>query len=132
VILYFQVKNEKLEIITGDVFLIRRIINMRKPRIEFFDEKLLLNFDTMIGSRKIKRDITVFHKEIRSIAIEYCKERVKFKEYQSERIVIRTNKINSPIIYYGIKEFNWYDNYKAGIRKFATDNNIKMKDEVLT
>lgn len=112
--------------------MIRRIMYMRKPRIEFFNEKLLLNFDTMIGGRKIKRDITVFHKEIQSITIEYCNERANFKDYQSERIIIRTKKISSPIIYYGIKEFNWYDNYKAGIRKFAIDNNISLTDKVLT
>lgn len=105
---------------------------MKKPRIEFSSEKLQLNFDVTHNGRKIKRNTAVFHKDIESITIEYWHEKVRLKEYESERIVIRTKKLVTPIIYYGIKEFDWYDNYKTGLRKFAMDNNIRLIDDVIT
>ncbi|MEX1376755.1 MAG: hypothetical protein AB1Z23_04665 [Eubacteriales bacterium] len=103
---------------------------MRKPRIKFYRDKLDLNFDITASGKTIKRNTTIFHKEITSITIEYCNEKSGFNYYKSERIVIRTKKLISPIIYYGIKEFDWYDNYKNGLRKFAVDNKVQLTDKV--
>ena len=106
---------------------------MKEPRIKFSYDRLELNFDLTQNSKTIKRDVTVFHRDIESVTIEYCKENVsRNKIYESERIVIRTRKTRVPIVYYGIKEFDWYDNYKTGLRKFANDNKIELIDEVLT
>ena len=105
---------------------------MKKPRINFYNDKLQLNFDITVGGRKLKRNTTIFYKDVESITIEYWLEKLGFKDYESERIVIRTKKLVAPIIYYGIKEFEWYDNYKNGLRKFAVDNKIKLLDKVLT
>jgi len=105
---------------------------MKKPRINFADNKLQLNFDIIHNGRTLKRNTTTFYRDIDSITIEYCSEKSGFKEYESERIIIRTKKLLTPIIYYGIKEYEWYDNYKNGLRKFAMDNNVKLIDEVLT
>ena len=105
---------------------------MKKPRVDFSNDRLKLNFDIMAAGKTIKRDMVIHHKDIQSVTIEYYLERVGFKDYESERIVIRTKKLNAPIIYYGIKEFEWYDNYKNGLRKFAIDNKIKLNDQVLT
>ena len=105
---------------------------MKKPRINFANDRLNLNFDVTYNGRTIKKNTTAFYKDIESITIEYCLEKAGFKDYESERIVIRTKKLISPIVYYGIKEFEWYDNYKNGLRKFATDNKIKLVDQVLT
>lgn len=105
---------------------------MKKPRIKFYRDKLELNFDITTGGKTVKRNTTVFHRDITSITIEYCSEKFGFKYYESERIVIRTVKLISPIIYYGIKEFDWYDNYKNGLRKFAADNKVQLVDKVIT
>lgn len=105
---------------------------MKKPRINFSDDRLQLNFDITLNGRTLKRNTTVFHRDIDSITIEYCIEKSGFKDYESERIVIRTSKLINPIIYYGIKEYEWYDNYKNGLRKFANDNKVKLIDDVLT
>ena len=106
---------------------------MKKPRINFKDDRLELNFDITHNGRTLKRNTTTFHRDIDSITIEYCREKTGFnKDYESERIVIRTKKLLTPIIYYGIKEYEWYDNYKNGLRKFAMDNKVELIDEVLT
>ena len=106
---------------------------MKDMRIKFSEDRLQLNFDVIQGGRTTKRNLTVFHRDIESVTIEYCREKAGFKDYDSERIVIRTKKQRAPIIYYGIKEFEWYDNYKNGLRKFALDNKIELIDEeVLT
>lgn len=105
---------------------------MNKPRINFKEDRVELNFDITYNGRTLKRNTTAFHRDIDSITIEYCREKAGFKEYESERIVIRTKKLLAPIIYYGIKEFEWYDNYKNGLRKFAIDNRVELIDEVLT
>lgn len=105
---------------------------MKKPRINFAEKKLQLNFDITYNGRTLKRNTTIFYRDIDSITIEYCREKAGFKDYESERIVIRTKKLLAPIIYYGIKEYEWYDNYKNGLRKFAMDNNVELIDEVLT
>ena len=105
---------------------------MKKPRIEFSNEKLQLNFDITQNGRQLKRNVTAFYKDVESITIEYYLEKAGFNNYESERIIISTKKLVTPIIYYGIKEFEWYDNYKNGLRKFAMDNSVKLNDEVLT
>ncbi len=105
---------------------------MKEPRIKFSEDRLQFNFDVTHNGRVIKKNMITFYKDIESITIEYCQERVGFKDYESERIVIRTKKMKTPVIYYGIKEFSWYEDYKNGLRKFAADNGIKLVDDVLT
>lgn len=105
---------------------------MKKPRINFAEDRLQLNFDITHNGKTLKRNTTTFHRDIDSITIEYCMEKAGFKDYESERIVIRTAKLLAPVIYYGIKEYEWYDNYKNGLRKFAMDNNVELVDKVLT
>jgi|GEM_PF-1860818 len=105
---------------------------MKKPRINFSTDRLQLNFDITHNGRTLKRNTTAFHKDITSITIEYCTEKSGFKYFESERIVIRTKKLIAPIIYYGIKEFDWYDDYKNGLRKFAKYNKVELIDKVLT
>jgi len=135
VILYLAEKKKKINLILINEYCIRDLkgmILMKKPRIGFSNDRLQLNFDIMAGGKTLKRNMTIHHKDIESVTIEYWLEKAGLKDYESERIVIRTKKLYAPIIYYGIKEFNWYDNYKNGLRKFAVDNKIKLIDQVLT
>lgn len=103
---------------------------MRDFRINFSYEKLYLDFDITKRGKLQRRTTSLLPIDIYSITFEPCKERVLLKEYLSERIIIRSKKLVTPIIYYGIKEYAWYDNYKNGLRKFAIDNNIQLIDKV--
>lgn len=102
---------------------------MKKVKVTFYNKNINLNYDN-VNKLFNTSNVSLTPKDIKSISIEYFKETKMFKTYDSERIIIRTDKVKNLIIYYGIKEFEHFEDYKNGFRKFALDNKIKLIDNV--
>lgn len=102
----------------------------RHSRMLFDKTEIICVFDYKEGLKKNIKKAALTYDNIQSVAIKPCRERKGFKVVDSERIMIRSNKLLRPIEYYKFKEKNFFEDYKAGLRKFCKDNRITLYDEV--
>ena len=99
---------------------------MANPRILFDKTEVVL---IIIGKKKAQQMNLTYNNFI-SVSFEPCKE-VKFIfPVKSQRIVLRTNKSGTPIIYTRGKEKAFFDSYLEGWRKFCKDNRITLYDRL--
>ena len=61
---------------------------------------------------------------------EIAERKMVFQKVPSEKITIVTGKHNAPIVYTKMKEKKFWDEYKKGLEKFATSNNITFVDNL--
>jgi hypothetical protein len=66
---------------------------------------------------------------ISSIIIKPFEEKVAFGKKPSERIEIFVRGNSEPIVYTKLKEKEFWERYKTGLKKFAKDNRITFTDE---
>ena len=101
---------------------------MKKPRILFDKTEVIMVYDVTNNMKKKTVKTSLVYNQIQSITLEKCEEKKLFKSVDSERILIRSNKITNPIVFYKQAEINFFDDYKAGFRKFAKANRITLYD----
>ncbi len=97
------------------------------PRRIFFDktEIVLMVFDK--GKMKV---LNITYDKIVSIKLEGFMERILLRKVPSERIIINISGREKPVIYTKLTEKKYFDEYKSGIVKFASSNNITFYDNL--
>lgn len=103
---------------------------MESSKIQFGENLLVLNYTEKSGLFKVKRKKKIYANEITLISIETCVEKVWFNTYLSEKIAIKTTRSANKVVYYGIKEFDNFEDYKNGLRIFARTHNVPLRDMV--
>lgn len=68
--------------------------------------------------------------DITSISIAPCEQKKLLGSKPSEKISIVAKKLSEPIALFMHEEKNYWDEYKAGIEKFAKDNRISFHNEL--
>lgn len=103
---------------------------MKRSKILFDRTEIIMVYDVTNNMKKKIVKTSLIYNQIQSITLEKCKEKKLFKKFDSERILIRSNKVSEPIVYYKGAEPNYFDEYKAGFRKFAKANRITLYDNL--
>lgn len=104
---------------------------MKKQRVIFDKTEVIMVYDVLTNPFKkgISKKALTYDK-IQSISIEKCNVKRLFKTVDSERILIRAAGMTESIIYFKSVEKDYFDEYKAGFRKFAKANRITLYDSV--
>ena len=92
-----------------------------------------INFDrteVVIGFNDGKRFsvLNLQYSDIQRIQFDSFSEMKLFRKVPSEKISITTAKRAEPIVYTRGKNAQFWDEYKAGFRKFAENNSITFAD----
>ncbi len=103
---------------------------MKMSKIEFGERTLILNYREKAGLFTVKRRKKLYPADIEYISIETCVERIWFRTYLSEKINIKTKRMANKVTYYGIAEFADFQDYKNGLRIFASLHNVTLRDRV--
>jgi hypothetical protein len=102
----------------------------KNSRMLFDKTEIICVFEIKEGISKTIKKAALTYNNIQSVSMKPCKERKGLKVVDSERIIIRSNKLLKPIEYYKFKEKDFFEDYKAGLRIFCKDNRITLYDEV--
>jgi hypothetical protein len=100
---------------------------MAEKRVLCDKTELVLKFNDHTDKNKIKI-ANLAYDQITSITIEDFEEFSLFRKVPSERILVRTNRLQAPIIYTKKKDKQFFDEYKQDLAKFAKDNRITFYD----
>ena len=73
--------------------------------------------------------VNLKYNDIKSITLDIHEEKKLFSTKRTEKMSINNSKTPQPITLYQSKEKHW-DEYKAGIRKFAHDHRITILDSL--
>ena len=104
---------------------------MAKRKIEFDTTEVVLAtvFKDELG-KETPKILNLPYDQFLKISFVPCEEtKMFFKTVPSEKIVLQLKKYAQPIEYTKMKNKEFYDSYKEGFRKFATDNRIDLIDE---
>lgn len=99
---------------------------MAKEHLLF--DKTELNAVVRYGNTFAMRNLK--YSDIQSISLKPCSEKGLFGSKPSEMIELKVIREAFPIVYYKGKEKQFWDSYKAGLRKFAKANRITLDDEL--
>lgn len=88
-----------------------------------FDKTEIVVTDT---TGKQVQMLNLTYDKIISIQFEKCTARKLFKNIDSEKIIMKVRNRLDPIEFYKYKEGAFFDEYKAGLEKFAKDNRISL------
>ncbi len=91
-----------------------------------FDKTEIIVFFKMGNKAQL---VNLKYSDIKSISLEMAEEKKLLGTKQTERITINSGKTPQPVTFFQSKEKHW-DEYKAGIRKFAHDNRITILDSL--
>jgi hypothetical protein len=100
---------------------------MAEKRVLCDKTEVVLKFNDSTDKNKIKI-ANLAYDQITSITIEDFYEFRLFRKVPSERILVRTNRLQAPIIYTKKKDKQFFDEYKQDLAKFAKDNRITFYD----
>jgi hypothetical protein len=68
--------------------------------------------------------INLTYDKITHISFDKCTEFSFFRKVPSEKITIKTSKLENPIVYTKLKEKKYFDDYKKELAAFAKANRI--------
>ena len=95
-------------------------------KMTFEPTEMILNYN----SGKGRKDLNLSYDQIISISIDKCTVRKFFKNIETERVGVTPRQFGVPIYYYSYKEGDFFEGYKANLRKFAKDNRITIYDSL--
>lgn len=75
--------------------------------------------------------LNLSYEDIQRIQFDEITEMKLFRRIPSEKITIITSKRGEPIVYTKAKNEKFWDDYRAGFKKFAKSNNITFADNTV-
>mgnify|MGYP007002412265 CR=1 FL=1 len=91
----------------------------------YFDKTEMV---VMVPAGKKIINLNLSYDQISRIQIDPCTEISFFRKVPSEKITIITSKHANPIVFTKCKNKKFYEEYKAGITKFASDNRVTFSN----
>ena len=97
---------------------------MANRKMNFDKTEIVIGFD---GGKRFEI-INLPYSDIQRIQFDKVVERKLFKKVPSEKISIFTGKRAGPIVYTMLDNKQFWDEYKTGLAKFATNNHLTFED----